>query len=82
MGCLDRVPDPDEAVARMTEYYRELELLVSLLIVKHGERHEGGFRYVVPDEEAWRLRRELGTVEPVVIQTHEPRSAQYVIDVL
>lgn len=77
---------PDEraeaAAARMIEYYQELELLIAFLIVKHGEQHEGGFRYHFNDEEVWRLRRELRTSQPVVIQTYEPEELRYVIDVL
>jgi hypothetical protein len=77
---------PDEqaeaAAARMIEYYKELELLIALLIVKYGERHEGGFRFHLNDEDAWALRQRLGTTEPVVIQTYELGNLRYVIDVL
>lgn len=72
----------EEAARGMLEYYRQLEMLIAFLVVKYGVPHVGGFRYYLDDEEAWRLRRELGTVEPVVIQTREPGSARYVIDVL
>jgi hypothetical protein len=74
--------DPDRALEMLIQYYQELEMIIALLVVKFGESHPGGFRYALNDEEAWRLRRELGTAEPVVIQTHELQDARFVIDVL
>lgn len=75
--------DPaEEAAKRMIEYFKELEMVVALLVARHGERHEGGARYILNDEDAWALRRYIATVEPVVIMTHELERARYVIDVL
>lgn len=82
MGGLSRDDQAEQAAKRMIEYYRELEMIVALLVAAHGERHEGGARYILNDEDAWRLRRDIGTPEPVVIMTHEADAAQYVIDVL
>lgn len=84
MDCLRRgqADDPDKALEALIQYYRQLEMIIALLVVKHGEPHPGGFRYTLNDEEAWRLRRELGTAEPVVIQTHELQHAHFTVDVL
>ncbi len=75
--------DPAElAAARMLEYYRELEMLTALLVVKHGQRTEGGFRLTMNADEAFGLRQRMGTTSPVVIKTYEADRDQYVIDVL
>lgn len=82
MGGLSRDEQAEEAARRMIDYYRELEMVVALLVAAHGEHHEGGVRYFLNDEDAWRLRRDIATVEPVVIMIHDPAAGRYVIDVL
>lgn len=79
---MNRDEAAEEAAKRMIDYYRELEMVVAILVARHGEQHEGGCRYLLNDEDAWALRRRIGTVEPVVIMTHELENARYVIDVL
>ena len=75
--------DPAElAAARLLEYYRELEMLVALLVVRHGEPTEGGYRLYMNGDEAFALRRCLGTTMPVVIKTFQAGPDRYVIDVL
>lgn len=81
-GCGRGDDDPEQALARMIEYYQEMEMILALLVARHGERHAGGCRYRLNEEDASALKRYLGTVEPVVIMTHQPQDAQYVIDVL
>ncbi len=75
--------DPAElAAARMLEYYRELEMLVALLVVKHGVATEGGHRLYIDSDEAFRLRERLCTTQPVVIKTYDAGRDCYCIDVL
>lgn len=72
----------EEAMGRMIEYYKELEMLVAMLVAKYGFPTEGGMRLHIPSAEAFELRGIIGTPEPVVIKTFDMEADRYVLDVL
>ena len=72
----------ERALTATLDYYREMEILISMLVIQHGQQHDGGHRLILPGELAARLREEIIATEPVVIHRYQPDEHQYVIDVL
>lgn len=70
-------------VARNGKHVADLEMLLAMLVAKYGEPVPGGgYRIVINAEDAFALRRKVGSADPLLMHTFEPIELQYVVDVL
>jgi len=69
LGCaIDRAAD---VFTHLQARVRELESVVAMLVVKHGQSNGHVYRLTLDLDEAHRMRAAIGSVDPVVILTLE-----------